>query len=591
MKTNSTKLHIIIILALIQFIFASVLLAQNSIHVDVNNTSGAPDGTAGNPFQNIQQAIDSASSGDTVKVATGTYNENVLIQEMEIILYGGYNGDFSSRASDANLTTIQGDGTNSTVSLNGAAASVVDGFRIINGTRSTLDEFVDVGGGVYCYGGSPTISNNIIEDNDAHPPVASGNEVRGGGIYSSDAEIKILNNIIRNNQAGTGAGININGGNVIIRGNEISGNVADSDHGGGLYIAATNAEISDNDIFDNEVGREIDFGWGGGIVITNEGNNAVIQNNRITENSAPTEGSGIFIDDGATALLLNNLIANNACTQDGGAAIYVDGAGEGNPGDLGSTATIINCTVVANFCTTAVAGGNGVEVEGNSLVTVENSIFWGNGGDDFFVEGSSQLIVTFSNSEESIQGEGNFQGNPLFANEDNGDFHLQSTGGRWDPLANSGSGAFVTDAADSPCLDAGNPASEFANEATPNGGRVNLGWYGNTAEASKSANTTSVAQITSFPETFALYQNYPNPFNPTTNISFNLAERSHIKLKLFDLLGREVASLISGTLQPGTHDVLLEGQHLQSGVYFYRLEVNSLTGHSFVQTKKLTVLK
>jgi len=591
MKKKSTKSLMLTIFTLVHFIINPVLFAQNSIFVDSKNTTVPSNGTKENPYQSIQQGLDAASDGDTVKVVSGTYAENLVIQGKTIVLYGAYNDDFTERDFVANLTILQGDATESVVTLNEAGSSIVNGFNVTGGTRSSLEVYYDNGGGFYCYGGSPTISNNIIEKNDAHPPTESGNEVGGGGIYSIDADINILNNIIRNNQAGRGAGINVNGGNVTIRGNKISGNIADSDHGGGLYIGAPNAEISENDIIENEVGRDIGYGWGGGIVILNEGSHAVISNNRIIANSAPTEGSGVFIDDGAGALIQNNLIANNACTQDGGVAIYVDGAGEGNPGDLGSTATIINCTVVGNFCTTAVAGGNGIEVERNSQVIVENSIFWGNGGDDFFVDGSSKLTVTFCNSEESIQGEGNFQGDPLFANEDSDDFHLQSTGGRWDPLANAGNGAFVADAADSPCLDAGNPATEFANESSPNGGRVNLGWYGNTAEASKSANISSVEQITSLPEIFALHQNFPNPFNPTTTIAYDLPKAENVVLKIYNVLGHEVRTLLNTRQQPGVKSVDWDGKNelglkVSSGVFIYRLQAGSA-----VQSKKMIMLK
>jgi hypothetical protein len=72
-------------------------------------------------------------------------------------------------------------------------------------------------------------------------------------------------------------------------------------------------------------------------------------------------------------------------------------------------------------------------------------------------------------------------GDPLFAGASSGDYHLKSTAGRW-----NGS-AWVTDAVTSPCIDAGDPTSAYANEPTPNGERINLGCYGNTAEASKSA--------------------------------------------------------------------------------------------------------
>ena len=90
-------------------------------------------------------------------------------------------------------------------------------------------------------------------------------------------------------------------------------------------------------------------------------------------------------------------------------------------------------------------------------------------------------------SQEGIAGTGNFVADPLFANAASGDFHVRSTAGRFDPLANGGAGGFVNDAAASPAIDAGDPAAPFAAETAPNGGRANLGAYGNTAQASRSA--------------------------------------------------------------------------------------------------------
>lgn len=85
---------------------------------------------------------------------------------------------------------------------------------------------------------------------------------------------------------------------------------------------------------------------------------------------------------------------------------------------------------------------------------------------------------------------------------------------------------------------------------------------------------------------YALYQNYPNPFNPTTAISFQLSAIGHVTLKVFDVLGREVATLVDKVKQPGMHSVQFDAGNLASGVYFYRLESGS-----FVATRKLLLLK
>jgi len=76
----------------------------------------------------------------------------------------------------------------------------------------------------------------------------------------------------------------------------------------------------------------------------------------------------------------------------------------------------------------------------------------------------------------------------------------------------------------------------------------------------------------SFPEDFILYQNYPNPFNPVTNITFFLPERSYVKLKVINILGETVSTLIADELQQGNHSVSFDGKNLSSGVYVILLE-------------------
>lgn len=79
------------------------------------------------------------------------------------------------------------------------------------------------------------------------------------------------------------------------------------------------------------------------------------------------------------------------------------------------------------------------------------------------------------------------------------------------------------------------------------------------------------------PEKFDLYQNYPNPFNPTTTINYDVAQKSLISLKVFDLLGREMATLVEDVKEAGLYSVSFQANGLASGVYFYRLETTQTT--------------
>ena len=88
------------------------------------------------------------------------------------------------------------------------------------------------------------------------------------------------------------------------------------------------------------------------------------------------------------------------------------------------------------------------------------------------------------------------------------------------------------------------------------------------------------------PSAYTLAQNYPNPFNPNSIIRYELPMQSHVSLKVFDMLGREVATLVNDVKQPGEYAVTFDGSDLVSGVYFYRLDAGN-----FTSVKKLLLLK
>jgi hypothetical protein len=93
------------------------------------------------------------------------------------------------------------------------------------------------------------------------------------------------------------------------------------------------------------------------------------------------------------------------------------------------------------------------------------------------------------------------------------------------------------------------------------------------------------------PAEFALDQNYPNPFNPSTKIAFRLAVDSKVSLKVFDVLGQEVATLVNANLGVGAHNVDFDASSLNSGVYLYRIEATGIDGTNFVDVKKMILTK
>ncbi len=99
--------------------------------------------------------------------------------------------------------------------------------------------------------------------------------------------------------------------------------------------------------------------------------------------------------------------------------------------------------------------------------------------------------------------------------------------------------------------------------------------------------TAGIAVANKVPASFELYQNYPNPFNPTTIIRFTIPEnKSNVTLKIYDLLGREVATLLNKHEAPGTYQINFDAENLSSGIYFYQLQADN-----FVLSKKMILMK
>lgn len=124
--------------------------------------------------------------------------------------------------------------------------------------------------------------------------------------------------------------------------------------------------------------------------------------------------------------------------------------------------------------------------------------------------------------------------------------------------------------------------------ATNSNGQVN-GDIWNWAP-SKRINVKSSIGITpissNVPSNYNLSQNYPNPFNPVTKINFEIPKQGFVTLRIFDLLGREVKTLVNETATAGSYSVDFNATEFSSGVYFYKLTVND-----FVDTKRMTLIK
>jgi len=113
------------------------------------------------------------------------------------------------------------------------------------------------------------------------------------------------------------------------------------------------------------------------------------------------------------------------------------------------------------------------------------------------------------------------------------------------------------------------------------------GTLGHSVWRSPLSDIIGVQSISSeIPSSFSLSQNYPNPFNSMTKVKFQIANSGKVKITVFDILGKEVATLVNEPLQPGTYETTFDASNLSSGIYFYKLQTKN-----FSETKKMTLKK
>ncbi|MHC4204098.1 MAG: right-handed parallel beta-helix repeat-containing protein [Planctomycetota bacterium] len=196
------------------------------------------------------------------------------------------------------------------------------------------------------------------------------------------------------------------------------------------------------------------------------GASPTITNCTITGNVNAEMGAGICLKNGSNPMLVNCTAINNSGSLMGG-GLYNEN----------SSPTLSNCVFSGN---SAIYFGGGICSSSGSL-TITNCILWGDIPEEisFF---SGTPVITYSNIQGGFTGEGNIDTDPLFADPDNGDYHLKSQTGRWDCISQT----WIQDDVTSPCIDAGDPTSLIGLEPSPNSGRINMGAYGGTSEASKS---------------------------------------------------------------------------------------------------------
>ncbi|MCK6560023.1 T9SS type A sorting domain-containing protein [bacterium] len=523
-------------------------------------------------YPTIQAAINAAATGDTVLVAEGTYYENINFKGKAITAASHYWADGDT--NHINNTIINGskpshpDSGSVVYFISGEDTnSVLTGFTITGG-RGTLTlwpsfpGFIDKdGGGIYVRNSGAKIEKNKIAQN--HVTAAGDTTVMAAGMFlvgEVGDHIVIRNNDISRNTA-TATGVNLTGldggaGNTVylmtkatcvFEKNRVIQNVCNSNNwanGGGLAIdGATMGSqgpyiIRDNIISGNKVLNGPYINGGGGVLI---GNASPILTNNIISGNVARIGGGFWIlhNQSYTGItkpvLINNTITNNSATERGGGILF-----DGDP---------------------------------QVYAIVMNTILWGNSaarGSQIWVDAGS-ITVRYSDVEGGWSGEGNKNVNPRLVA---------------DSLSN-----------DSECIGAGTHVYDFGNGIVcwcpgkdingrsrpyPAGTKPDIGAW----ESMLWTTAVESQPSAEIPKAYALHQNHPNPFNPSTTIEFALPKASLVTLKIYDLLGKEVATLVAEKLPAGRHQRVWEAKGLASGVYLYRLEAGE-----FAQVRKLILLQ
>ena len=335
---------------------------------------------------------------------------------------------------------------------------------------------------------------------------------------------------------------------------------------------------------------------GGGILI--QYSYPVIQHNIITSNQAipggviSTGGGGMRIGD-SYPKVFNNLIINNTGRYGAGVVLnytggeyknnvicrnygsqdYGAGSGFWVNGSYSRAITILNNTVVSN---SALSGTPGIYSFGGAAATVRNNIVWGNTSTSGIqITGSGSLVVRYCDVQGGYNGAGNINSNPLF---DSTNYYIASNS----PCIDTGDSSLVYN--DPP--DPNNP--NFAKWPARGGLRNDMGAYGGPG-SNVIANT--IVAIKGYgeklqPDNFYLSQNYPNPFNPKTIINYQLSMFSDVKIRVYDILGNEVETLVNQKQNAGSYEVEFDGSDLSSGIYFYKLDTEN-----YSDTKRMILLK
>ena len=428
--------------------------------------------------------------------------------------------------------------------------SITNGYAAISGVDRTNDSYEDGGAWI-------TISGLHI--------VSSGTAGVINLQIASD-HWRIINNDLSEPNAASiqvrAAGVCGNGTNIICYGNCIHDITGSSGENHGIYVDGSGSyDFGYNHIYNINDGYGIQQYNDGTNGPSDTTNNMLIHHNLIHD---VTNGkSCINIADGSAA---GFKIWNNVCYN------------SRNSGIRFNSLNLVGCQVFNNtFYNNDVSKNYGViqndwAILDSSEVRIINNIVYASSGGSYlggqdFGPGVFKCNLWYGSGSSPLEDPLGVNANPSFVIAGS-DFHLLPSSAAIDSGSSIVSSLVVDD--------------YDATFSRPQAHGYDIGAF----EYFDTSGTSQVSLNTQQPNKYFLSQNYPNPFNPATTISFNIPSKSFVSLKVFDLIGREVATIFSGEMAAGSYSKQWNASNLSSGIYFYRLQAGSYT-----QTKKLVFLK